>query len=193
MDMISVLYIIITNKVKNKNNELTKDFDTLYMILDYMVQKQIIPKHSIQKQLDELFMIDSKVRGDTIKSTINPIEENYQSIYNTKINVTLKDKKPKEAKTIINNSALYSLDSSNALIQLVNPDKTIKAEATLETMSKLKKVTTEMLTSYILSGKPLLPEQKEKVKDMVVNVIAYLSSIDKIKVDLSSFLDYLGN
>lgn len=193
MDMISVLYIIITNKVKNKNNELTKDFDTLYMILDYMVQKQIIPKHSIMKQLDELFMIDSKVRGDTVKSKVDPIEEQYQSIYNTKINVTIKGKTPKEAQTIIKNCALYNIDSSNALIQLVNPDKTIKAETTLETMSNLKKSTNEMLTSYILSGKPLLADQKDRVKNMVVNVIAYLSSNDKIKVDLLSFLDYLGN
>ena len=194
LDIISALYIHIKHKIVNGVFEIKREMDTLRLILDFMVAKQIIPNKDIMEKIDELFLIEAKTGGDFIREKKDyPVSKDFQSIYKTVINVTMKDKKEKEMKNIITNYSLYNLKSYHEIVCLTKVnDKQIIAEAKIQNLEELKKNSRTFLNNFIISGKPLLPEQKENVKAMVVNVIAYLYANDSIKVDLSSLLDYLN-
>lgn len=189
MDMITMIYINVKLKINNKSTDIKKEMDTLYLTLEFMEQKQIIPNRLIMEKLNELFTIESNF-GNIIRQKKDVgIKEQYESIFNKKVKVTIKGKKPKEVKEIING---FKFDSSNSTISLLRNDNSVIGEVKVDNVKNLNKNTREIINDCILSERTITMEEKTKLRSIVINVIAFIYANETIKVDLTSLLDYLG-
>ena len=154
-----------------------------------MEMKQIIPNKFIMGKLNELFMIESNVSTIIRQKKEVGIKEQYENIFDKKVKVIIKGKKPKEVKEIING---FKVDSSNSTISLLRNDNSVIGEVKVGKVKDLNKITRDIINDLILTERTITMEEKDKLKSIVLNVIAFLYANQTIKVDLTSLLDYLG-
>ena len=155
----------------------------------FMEMKQIIPNNFIMDKLNELFMIESNVSTIIRQKKEVGIKEQYENIFDKKVKVIIKGKKPKEVKEIING---FKVDSSNSTISLLRNDNSVIGEVKVGKVKDLNKITRDIINDLILTERTITMEEKDKLKSIVLNVIAFLYANETIKVDLTSLLDYLG-
>ena len=189
MDMISITYNNVKFKIQNKSTDIKREMDSLYLALEYMEMKQIIPNKFIMDKLNELFMIESNVSTIIRQKKEVGIKEQYENIFDKKVKVIIKGKKPKEVKEIING---FKVDSSNSTISLLRNDNSVIGEVKVGKVKDLNKITRDIINDLILTERTITMEEKDKLKSIVLNVIAFLYANQTIKVDLTSLLDYLG-
>ena len=189
MDMISITYNNVKFKIQNKSTDIKREMDSLYLALEYMEMKQIIPNKFIMDKLNELFMIESNVSTIIRQKKEVGIKEQYENIFDKKVKVIIKGKKPKEVKEIING---FKVDSSNSTISLLRNDNSVIGEVKVGKVKDLNKITRDIINDLILTERTITMEEKDKLKSIVLKVIAFLYANETIKVDLTSLLDYLG-